>query len=175
MIEKKSLLPEDRYIVVGQFAKTFGVSGWIKVNSYTDPVTNLIDYDPWFYKKNQTWVRLPLQDRQIQGDSIIVLIEGYDNPESARAFSGVEIAVKRIQFPSLPEGEHFWCDLIELDVITTTGVKLGKVSRIYNAGGNDLLVVQGEKEHLIPYIKGRFVVSIDIPSHQIVVDWDPDF
>lgn len=175
MSDKKSSLCEKQYVVVGQFAKTFGVSGWIKVHSYTYPPTNLVNYDPWFYNKNQAWLHVPVKDVQLQGHNIIALIEGYDSPESVRVFTGIEISVHRSQLPVLPEGEFYWYDLIGLSVHTVGGIELGQVIRVFNSGANDLLVVQGEKEHLIPFIRDHFVLSIDIPLRRIVVDWDPEF
>ena len=155
MPETNTLLPEQTYIIVGQFARTFGVSGWIKINSFTHPIANLGNYAPWYIRplEVQDWSIVPIAQCQIQQDGIIALIEGYDSPEAVRVFTGMNIAVKRSQLPELPEGDYFWCDLLGLDVVTTTGALLGKVVRLFHSGANDILVIQGEKEHMVPFIE----------------------
>lgn len=171
----KPLAEDNIYVVVGQLGKTHGVHGWLKVYSFTDPVDNLLNYSPWCIKQGAEWQELPITDVRINGDSILTHIEGYDAPETARIFTGTEIGVLRSQLPTLPAGEFFWCDLVGMHVITTTGITLGTVERLFQTGANDVLVVQGSREYLIPFIKGHFVTDIQANSRQIIVDWDPEF
>jgi 16S rRNA processing protein RimM len=42
-------------------------------------------------------------------------------------------------------------------------------------GANDVLVVQGNREHLVPFVQGQYVTRVDLESGEIEVDWDPDF
>lgn len=175
MTNGSAVAQEESYVVVGQLGKPHALLGWIKVNSFTQPIDNLLDYKPWFYQKNNQWLPLPVDKAQLQGNSIVAHVQGYDNPETARALTGIEIAVTRSQLPPLENDEYFWCDLIGLEVVTLAGVKLGKVTRLFSSGASDILVIEGQKEHLIPYIKGHFVSSVDIASQTIVVDWDPEF
>ena len=42
-------------------------------------------------------------------------------------------------------------------------------------GANDVIVAQGERERLIPFVIGQFVKEIDLDEGVMVVDWDPDF
>jgi 16S rRNA processing protein RimM len=175
MTNAKAVPGKDRFIIVGQLGKTYGVFGWVKVNSFTNPIENVLDYEPWFYQQKNQWIELPVNDAQSQGNSIVAHIEGYDTPEAARALTGIEIAVQRSQLPALAKDEFFWCDLVGLNVITTNGIELGTVSRLFYTGANDILVVQGNKEHLIPYIKDHFVLKVDIPKQTMIVDWDPEF
>lgn len=175
MTSAKAVPADDKFIIVGQLGKTYGVHGWVKVNSFTNPIDNLLDYDPWFYQQNNKWTELPVTEAQLQGNSIVAHIEGYNTPEAARALTGIEIAVQRSQLPALAKDEYFWCDLVGLQVVTTKGVQLGKVNRLFHTGANDILVIEGKKEHLIPYIKNHFVLNVDIPKQTMIVDWDPEF
>ena len=43
---------------------------------------------------------------------------------------------------------------------------------ILETGANDVLVVKGETEHLVPYTKA-VVLKVDIAANQILVDWEP--
>jgi 16S rRNA processing protein RimM len=42
-------------------------------------------------------------------------------------------------------------------------------------GANDVMVVRGDRERLIPFIPGRYVKNVDLEGGVVIVDWDPDF
>ena len=95
--------------------------------------------------------------------------------EQAIALVGQQIFVGRDQLPPTEEGEYYWFDLEGLEVHTTNGEVLGQVDRMMETGANDVLVIHGDRERLVPYIQGQYVKSVDLEAGQIVVDWDPDF
>jgi 16S rRNA processing protein RimM len=49
------------------------------------------------------------------------------------------------------------------------------VDHLLETGANDVLVVRGERERLIPWIMERTIRRVDPEQGRIVVDWDPDF
>ena len=55
------------------------------------------------------------------------------------------------------------------------GVPFGSVSHLFETPANDVLVVQGERQRLIPFLMGRHIESVDFDARKIVVDWDADF
>ena len=58
---------------------------------------------------------------------------------------------------------------------TIEGRELGTVSHLFATGANDVLVVKGERERLIPFVRDGVVREIDLAAGAIVVDWDPEF
>ena len=52
---------------------------------------------------------------------------------------------------------------------------LGTVQSMMETGANDVLVVNGDRERLIPWIEGDVVQTVDLEKGSIVVDWDPEF
>ena len=88
---------------------------------------------------------------------------------------GREIAVERDQLPELANDEYYWTDLEGLQVRTCAGVTLGRVDHLLATGANDVLVVQGEREHLIPFVLGSVVKAVHLSDGWMEVDWDPDF
>lgn len=66
-------------------------------------------------------------------------------------------------------------DLEGLQVETVEGVKLGTVSHLFSTGSNDVVVVRGDRERMIPFVLPEYVKSVDFEANLIVVDWDPDF
>ena len=77
--------------------------------------------------------------------------------------------------PPLAPGEYYWADLEGLRVVTLDGVELGTVDHLFATGANDVLVVHGARERLLPFVRGTVVVEIDLDARLLRVDWDPEF
>jgi 16S rRNA processing protein RimM len=75
----------------------------------------------------------------------------------------------------LADGKYYWADLVGLRVVTQSGVELGRVSNLMETGANDVLVVKGDRDRLIPMVMGDYIKNIDLESGQITAEWDPDF
>jgi 16S rRNA processing protein RimM len=102
-------------------------------------------------------------------------LEGVDDRDQALQLSGLKIFVDRSQFEPAKPGEYYWADLIGLEVRETSGRSLGTVANMMETGSNDVMVVQGERERLIPFVIGEFVKNVDLNQGVLIVDWDPDF
>lgn len=164
------------YVVLGHVSKSHGVQGWVNVVSYTQPIENILQYHPWYLKLKNSWQVTKVVKQRASAKSILVQFESCTDRNQADVYHGAEIAVMREQLPNLVnENDHYWNDLLGLTVITTEGVELGKVNNIFATGSNDVLVVQGERERMLPYLLDEVVKKIDLNSKQMIVDWDPDF
>lgn len=162
-------------VVVGRISALYGVRGWVKVFSHTDPRDNILHYQPWLVNINGAWQSLEHVEGRIHQQGIVARLDGYDDRDAASTLLGCDIAVRPEQLAVLPPGEYYWSELIGLKVITTEGVELGAVEKLLETGSNDVLVVQGERERLIPYLQGQVVVKVDKEAGYMVVDWDPEF
>jgi len=169
-------LSDDRYIVLGRVSGIYGVKGWLKIYSETDPVQNIARYKPWFIEKDNQWFEVtPLQGRK-HGKGVIAQLEGCDDRDEAAKFKGCKIAIKREQLPQTAgKDEYYWTDLEGLKVENLDGVELGIVSHLFETGSNDVIVIKGDRERLIPYIKDQVVHEIDLDNGLMTVDWDPEF
>ncbi len=162
-------------VVVGRIAALYGVRGWVKVFSHTDPRDNILHYQPWLVKINGAWHTLEHVEGRIHQQGIVARLDGYDDRDAASTLLGCDIAVRPEQLAVLAPGEYYWSELIGLDVVTTEGLPLGVVEKLLETGSNDVLVVQGERERLIPYLPGQVVMKVDKEQGRIEVDWDPEF
>jgi 16S rRNA processing protein RimM len=77
--------------------------------------------------------------------------------------------------PKPKPGEYYWVDLEGLEVSNLEGIALGRVSHLFDTGSNQVMVVQGERERLIPFLEGDFVKHVDFEAGRIEVDWDAEF
>jgi 16S rRNA processing protein RimM len=165
---------QPRMVVLGRVSGVFGVHGWVKVYSDTAPRNGILNYSPWYLGRPGRWQeRRPLEGR-VHGKGLIVALEGCEDRDGAALLVGSLIAVRREQLPTADADEIYWWDLEGLRVRTLGGVELGHISHLFETPGNDVLVVRGERERLIPFLAG-VVKEVDLAGGLIVVDWDPDF
>jgi 16S rRNA processing protein RimM len=107
---------------------------------------------------------------------MVAQLPGVDDRDQAAALIGTDIHVAREQLPPPAKGEYYWVDLEGLEVVTTDNVELGRVSHLFATGANDVVVVRdGTRERLIPFVQGSYVRSVDLSAGRMVVDWDPEF
>lgn len=162
------------YIIIGRVSGLYGVRGWVKVYSHTQPRDNIVDYSPWYLRIGGEWQPRQLIQGRAHGKGVVAQLDGCDDRDAAATLMGCDIAIKREQLPAAGPGEFYWSDLVGCRVTTTTGVALGIVDHLLETGSNDVLVIAGERERLVPFTADA-VVSVDVVSKSIVVDWDPEF
>lgn len=170
----------DRPVVLGHVSGLFGVKGWIKVYSYTRPAVNLLEYEDWLIGRQDAWRPFRVLDAREQGKTLVARIAGDDDTlladrDAAAALVDLQIAVARDQLPAPEPGEYYWFDLIGLDVFNREGAALGRVKAMMETGANDVLVLQGERERLVPFVVGEVIDEVDLDAGRIVADWDADF
>lgn len=168
-------MDKERLIVIGRFGAPFGVKGWMKIHAFTEDTDDILQYQPWFadFKTGLTEVKILGHRKHHNG--IIAQVEGCDTKEDTVRFRNVNIAVKRSTFPELEDDEYYWTDLVGLTVSNTAGVTLGKIDHIMPTGANDVLVLKGDKEILIPYVKNKVIKQVDLENKTMIVDWEPDY
>ncbi len=133
----------------------------------------ILDYQPWLLGEEQKPVNIV--DGRRQGKGLAALLPETQDREQAMSLVGQQISVKRDQLPATDKGEYYWSDLEGLEVHTLGGEKLGRVERLMETGANDVLVIRGEREHLVPFIQGQYVSLIDLEGGRMIVDWDAAF
>lgn len=163
-------------VIIGKIGKPLGLRGFVKIQSFTEPESNIFQYFPWQIQRGQKTYPVIVKEWQHQGEKLSIKIENCETPEQTRVFTGADIAIFRHQLPKLKADEYYWSDLEGLTVINQQGINLGIVESLFEAGENDVLVVKnGAHQLLIPYALGRYVLNIDLKKSTILVDWDADF
>jgi 16S rRNA processing protein RimM len=166
--------PAQRPVVVGRVTGVFGVKGWVRVFSYTDPPGNILQYGPWLVgERGEKSFRV--LDGATHGRGVIAHLEGIDDRDVARGLIGAEIRVSRANFGKTGRDEYYWSDLVGLTVVNEEGVELGRVDDLLATGANDVLVVVGDRRRLVPFVPGAVVKSVDVAGGTLRVAWDEDF
>jgi 16S rRNA processing protein RimM len=164
----------NKRLLIGQINGLFGVQGWVKLFSYAHPRKNILSYQPWHIKVDGVWTTLDIVKGREQGKTIVAQLKDVVDREDSRRYIGVELYIEKSQLPQLAQGEYYWDELTGLEVINNQGIILGTISYLVDTGANNVMVVNGKKEHWVPYIE-PFLISIDMDKRQILVDWDEDF
>jgi len=181
----------SKKIVLGRITGVYGVKGWVKIFSYTDPMESIVDYNPWYIRpenrKSSPWNKVKINAGKRHAKTVVAKLEGCNDHDEAQAYIGSEIAIEPDQLESLSDkNEFYWRDLMGLRVINQQDVELGVVTDILETGANDVLVVtsdetadtdseSGNREHLIPWVMQQAIVAVDLEQGIIKVDWDSDF
>ncbi len=163
------------WVVMGRVSGLFGVEGWVRVFSHTEPRVGIVRYAPVFLRRQNEWRPFRIEAGRAHGAGVVLKFAGCDNRDQAIALLQADIAVRRAQLPPSAPGEYYWTDLQGLRVVTVDDVELGTVSHLLATGANDVLVVKGERERLLPFVRGQVVVEIDLERRFLRVNWDPDF
>jgi len=159
---------------MGRISGLFGVQGWVKVYSYTEPREAVLDYDRWLLGRKDGWQEATVAEGQRHGKTIIVRIDGYVDRDQAAKLVGLDIGVPREAMPKTDNGRFYWSDLEGLKVLHRDGTELGKVDYLLETGANDVMVVKGDGERLIPFVMDKVVLGVDLDKGEIEVDWEWD-
>ena len=165
-----------RMVLMGRVLGAFGVRGELKVDSFSDPAGAILRYRPWTLRGAGGVERTldGVRGRET-AKGVVASLPGVDDRDAAEALRGTEILVPRSALPPPGPDEYDWVDLEGLRVVTLEGVALGTVSHLLATGANDVLVVRGDRERMVPFVQPQFVKAVDFGSGTITVDWDPEF
>lgn len=161
--------------MLGRITGPFGVRGWLKVMSLTDPLEQILDYPSWRVDLPRAGRRelRPLESRR-HGKGLVVRFEGIDDRDAAIALGRLELWVERRELPALKKDEYYRADLIGFEVVNLQGQPLGRVDHFLDMPANAVMVVAGVREHWLP-LGADQVFRVDLEHGRITVDWDPDF
>jgi len=172
-------------LVVGKITGCYGVKGWVKIHSYTEPQENFLGFGQWLLRRRGAVEPIEFDDGRAQGKGLVAHIAGVDDRTLAESYRGLEVAVPADSLPDLEAGDYYWSQLQGLQVWCSDQspeagdqrVLLGAVDYLIETGANDVLVVKptegsiDDRERLIPYLPGDVVTRVDLAEAVIEVNW----
>jgi 16S rRNA processing protein RimM len=158
-------------IHVGFVGAPFGVRGWVKLRSHTDPPGRLLDHGSLRIWVRDAWVEYRIEARGRSGGVPTAKLAGIEDRDQAAALRGAKISVPRAALPALSASDFYRTDLIGCDVVNLSGVALGVVQHFVESAAQSLMVVRGEREHWVPAVP-RYLRRVDLAARRVVVDWD---
>ena len=168
-------IAKERRILIARMIGAFGVSGEIKCQSFANPVGQLLKYKPLIMSFNGNEQIIAELKGRVTAKGLVVKLPEITDRDAAQALHGAELWITRSQLPKPKDGEYYWVDLEGMRVVNRESVEFGTVSHLFETPANPILVVQGERERLIPFLMDRFIDAVDFQAGEIRVDWDADF
>ena len=156
-------------ILIAKIQAHQGLNGWLKVYSYSETKQKFSEYKYFFIQKDNNTIRLDIEDISI-GKSIKVKFKNFNCREDSQDYIGEEIFINEDQLDVLEANQFYWNELIGLTAYLNNGKKIGIVSDIIETGSNDVLVIKGEEEILVPYIFGESVMEVVVEEKKIIIN-----
>lgn len=163
-------MTKNSRILIGKVSGCFGVKGWLKIFSYTEPRVNITSYSDWIVND----VAFKSVESKQNGKLIVAKLKGIDDKETAFTLIGQKIEIEKQQLHELNQGEYYWHDLIGLEVTNKQGVKFGTIKNLLETGANDVVIIKGDRERIIPYIMNNTIIEVDLKNNSMLVDWHED-
>ena len=155
-------------ILIAKIQAHQGLNGWLKVYSYSETKQKFSEYKYFFIQKDNNVVRLDIEDISI-GKSIKVKFKNFNCREDSEEYIGEEIFINENQLDVLEANQFYWNEIIGLTAYLNNGKKIGIVSDIIETGSNDVLVIKGEEEILVPYVFGESVMDVVVKEKKIII------
>jgi 16S rRNA processing protein RimM len=156
---------------VGFVGAPFGVRGWVKLRSHTNPPERLLDHRCLQIGRDGAWVEYRVEERGRSGGVPTAKLSGVEDRDQAAALRGAQISIPRADLPPRSAKDFYRSDLIGCAVVNLNGVDLGVVQHFVETAAQALMVVRGEREYWVPAVP-RHLRRVDLAARRIVVDWD---
>lgn len=145
---------KSNFLPTGQIVNTHGLKGYVKVMPWADDPGDLLDFDRFFIDGKEYEVEYSAQQKTM----VLLKLAGVDDVDAAAKLRSKEISICRDDI-ELEEGVVFIADLIGLPVLAE-GVEIGKITEVLTPPGNDVYVVKGEHEYMIPAVQ-EFIETLN--------------
>ena len=157
-------------IQLGFVGAPFGVRGWIKLRSHTDPPERLLDHRSLRIGQGSVWQNYRIEASGRSGGALTVKLSGVEDRDQAQALRGSQVCVPRSELPQRDDKDFYRADLIGCDVVNIDGIGLGVVQHFHETPAQVVMVVRGTQEFWIPAVP-QHLRRVDLKARRVVVDW----
>jgi 16S rRNA processing protein RimM len=157
-------------IQLGFVGAPFGVRGWIKLRSHTDPPERLLEHRSLMLGQGGAWQSYRIEASGRSGGALTVKLAGIENRDQAQALRGSQVCVPRSELPQREIRDFYRADLIGCEVVNLDGISLGSVQHFIESPAQVLMVVRGTREFWIPAVP-QHLRRVDLQARRVVVDW----
>lgn len=146
---------KQQYLEAGVIAGTHGVRGELKINVWADGPEFLTQFRTCYLDGRP----VEIESVRVHKNQVLMKLHGVDDLGAASALRGRVVKINRAD-AGLAEGKVFVADLIGLPVFAGER-QIGQIAEVINMPANDVYVVRGEKEYLIPAVS-EFLEEVDV-------------
>lgn len=161
---------ESALIELGVVGGPFGIRGWIKLRSYTEPPERLLEHRTLRLRLGGAWRAYGVEATGRSGGALTVKLAGVADRTAAEALKGAAVGVPRSELPACEDRDFYRADLLGCEVVNLTGERLGVVAHFVEIPAHALMVVRGEQEYWVPAVP-QYLRRVDLKARRVVVDW----
>ena len=153
------------HVIVGQIVNTHGIKGELKVKISTDFVEERFQKGAHlFIDEHGQMVEMQVLSYRLHKGHVLVAFQGYQDINMVEKYKGCYVYAKKDR-ELLDENEYYIGDLLGCEVFDQQK-KIGYVKDVQLYEHHDILVVQGQKKIMIPYVDA-FIENVDIENKRI--------
>ena len=156
------------YIKVGKIVNTHGVKGCLKCLSLTDDMERFDELEYIYTEKDDK--KRKITNVWYKKGLFFLQLEDIDDINVAETFRDTFISILEDQLRELPNDSYYLFDLEGMEVYSTDGEYIGKISFVYQTGANDVYeLVNKNKSFLIPAVKD-VVKEVNIKEKKMIIN-----
>jgi len=174
-------MKKNNLVLIASIGKPRGLKGEFFLNSYSNPAENILNYSN-FLKNDDISVNLKIEYIRRINKKFYSKILDINDVDEIKKYTNTKLFIDYKNLPELPQNETYLHDLIGMIVIDQNLDEiLGVVDGLNNYGADDCIIVKpsinsvDKQDRLIPFIKDKFIKSVDKKKRVIKVDWQKDF
>ena len=105
-------MEDDKKIYLGKITGVHGIKGWIKIQSFSSPPENILNYPQWIINNQGEEDFYSLEQGRKQNNKIVVKLEKIEDRNTAESLINSKIQILRSDLPKLPNENYYWSDLV---------------------------------------------------------------
>ena len=169
-------MEDDKKIYLGKITGVHGIKGWLKIQSFSSPLENILNYPLWIINNRGQEGFYSVEQGRKHSNKILVKLEKIDDRTKAESFINSKIKIMRSDLPKLTNESYYWSDLKGLSVLNSKEKLIGIVDSLIETGANDVMVVNTTKDKriIIPFVMNEIIKEVSIELNYVKVDWSID-
>ena len=166
-------MENDKKILLGKITGVHGIKGWLKIQSFSSPPENILEYPSWIINNHGEEDSYSIERGRKHHNKIIVKLEKIDDRTIAESLINSKIQILRSDLPKLPNENYYWSDLVGLSVLNSEEKVIGKIESLIETGANDVMVINNAKDErvLVPFVMHEIIKEVNVKLKYIKIDW----
>ena len=166
-------MEDDKKIYLGKITGAHGIKGWLKIQSFSSPPENILNYPQWIINNQGEEDFYSIEQGRKQNKKIVVKLENIDDRNTAESLINSKILILRSDLPKLSNENYYWSDLVGLSVLNSEEKVIGKIESLIETGANDVMVIITLKDEriLIPFVMHEIIKEVSVEQNYIKIDW----
>ena len=166
-------MEDDKKIYLGKITGAHGIKGWLKIQSFSSPPENILNYPQWIINNQGKNDFYTLEQGRKQKNKIVVKLEKINDRNTAESLINSKIQILRSDLPKLSNENYYWSDLVGLSVLNSEDKVIGKIESLIETGANDVMVINTTKDEraLVPFVMHEIIKEVNVELNYIKIDW----